>query len=216
MGAAWAVGLFWEPGTAATIALSVGAFVVLGALAGRVLDDAADSRGVRSRTRLLLVIEAVLLALFVAVSAFLVVRDAVQDDATVPGTPAQVTNVVDGDTIDVRIDGREYRVRYIGVDTPETVHPTRGVEPYGLEASRRNRELVEGRTVYLEKDVSESDRFDRLLRYVWLEDGRMVNAVLVAEGYAHVATFPPDVRHAEEFLELERAARAEGRGLWAD
>lgn len=127
---------------------------------------------------------------------------------------AVVVNVVDGDTIDVTVDGVEYRVRYIGIDTPETVHPTRGVEPYGKEASVRNVQLVEGKTVYLEKDVSETDQYGRLLRYVWLEDGSMVNETLVAEGYAQVATYPPDVRYTDRFTELQRVARAEGRGLW--
>lgn len=126
----------------------------------------------------------------------------------------QVVNVVDGDTIDVLIDGSKHRVRYIGIDTPETVHPTRGVEHYGKEASTRNRELVEGITVYLEKDVSETDRFDRLLRYVWLEDGTMVNEMLVAEGYAQVSTFPPDVKYAEQFLVAQSAAREARLGLW--
>jgi len=128
---------------------------------------------------------------------------------------AQVVNVVDGDTVDVRIAGRKLRVRYIGIDTPETVHPTRGEEPYGRVASDRNKELVSGQTVYLEKDVTETDRYGRLLRYVWLADGSMVNATLVAEGYAQVATYPPDVRYLNRFLELQREARAEGRGLWS-
>ena len=128
--------------------------------------------------------------------------------------PARVTRVIDGDTIEVDMDGRLYKVRYIGIDTPETVHPTRGVEPYGKEASERNRQLVEGKTVYLEKDVSETDRYKRLLRYVYVDDV-MVNAVLVQEGYAQVATYPPDVKYVDEFLELQREAREEGRGLWA-
>ena len=76
--------------------------------------------------------------------------------------------MIDGDTIEVDMNGSQYTVRYIGMDTPETVHPTRGVEPYGHEASKRNRELVEGKTVYLEKDISETDRYGRLLRYVYL------------------------------------------------
>jgi micrococcal nuclease len=83
---------------------------------------------------------------------------------------AQVTNVVDGDTIDVLIDGQEFRVRYIGVDTPETVHPTLGEQPYGSEASDYNKSLVENQTVFLEKDVSETDQYGRLLRYVWLDE----------------------------------------------
>jgi micrococcal nuclease len=127
---------------------------------------------------------------------------------------AQVTNVVDGDTINVLIDSQEYRVRYIGVDTPETVHPTLGEEPYGSEASEYNKTLVENQTVFLEKDVSETDQFGRLLRYVWLDNRRMVNALLVAEGYAQVTTFPPDVRHVDFFLELERVAREDELGLW--
>ena len=129
---------------------------------------------------------------------------------------AVVIKVVDGDTIDVSIDGQKYRVRYIGIDTPETVHPTRGVEPYGKEASARNKELVAGRTVSLEKDISETDRFGRLLRYVWLDESTMVNAVLVEEGYAQVSTYPPDVRHVDMFLNLQREARTEGRGLYGN
>ena len=128
--------------------------------------------------------------------------------------PARVVRVIDGDTIEVDLNGGLYNVRYIGIDTPETKHPTRGVEPYGLEAAERNRQLVEGKTVYLEKDVSEMDKYDRLLRYVYVDDV-MVNAVLVQEGYAQVSTYPPDVKYTEEFLKLQRQAREEGRGLWA-
>lgn len=133
----------------------------------------------------------------------------------VPGTPATVTRVVDGDTIIVALDGEERRVRYIGIDTPETVRPNWPVEPFGPAASAFNVELVEGKTVWLEKDVSETDQFDRLLRYVWLVDGRMVNAVLVEEGYALATTIPPDVRHAAELVRLQADARAHERGLWA-
>jgi micrococcal nuclease len=106
-------------------------------------------------------------------------------------------------------------VRYTGIDTPETVHPTRGIEPYGLETSAANRQLVAGKMVYLEKDVSEVDQYGRLLRYVWLEDGTMVNALLVAQGFAQVTTYPPDVWYAEEFLRLQRDAKAAGLGLWS-
>ena len=92
----------------------------------------------------------------------------------------------------------------------ETVHPTRGEEPYGREASARNRELVSGKTVRLEKDGSETDRYGRLLRYVWLDDNTMVNAVLVADGYAQVATYPPDVKYADRFIDLQREALEDG------
>jgi len=133
--------------------------------------------------------------------------------ATAGRTPAHVVRVIDGDTIAVLIDGAECTIRYIGINTPETVDPRKPVECYGREASQRNRELVEGQTVELEKDVSETDQYDRLLRYVWV-DGTMVNAILVGEGYAAVVTYPPDVKYQELFLDLEREAREAGRGLW--
>jgi micrococcal nuclease len=125
------------------------------------------------------------------------------------GDLATVTYIVDGDTIDVDIGGTTYRVRYIGMDTPE-----RG-DYFFSEATEANRALVEGQQVILVKDVSETDRFGRLLRYLYLQDGAFVNAELVRQGYAVIATFPPDVRHQELFLGLEREARAAGRGLWA-
>ena len=122
---------------------------------------------------------------------------------------ARCVNVVDGDTIDVVLEGQEYRVRYIGIDTPETPN-----ECYSQEAEARNRELVLGQTVCMEKDVSETDCYGRLLRYVHVGDW-FVNATLVREGYAFAATFPPDVAHAEDFLDLERQAREAGKGLWS-
>src|SRR3989344_5448521 len=106
------------------------------------------------------------------------------------GVLATVVSVVDGDTI--KIEGGEI-VRYIGVDTPETVDPRRPIECFGKEASGKNKQLVQGKVVELEKDVSERDRYGRLLRYIWIGD-TMVNEVLVREGFARVATFPPDVK----------------------
>lgn len=126
---------------------------------------------------------------------------------------AQVIKVVDGDTIDVLIDGAQYRVRYILVDTPETKHPERGVEPFGPEAFEANRALVEGKPVLLEKDVSETDRYGRLLRYVYVDE-LMVNEELLRLGLAQVATFPPDVKYVERFLQVQAEARAAGVGLW--
>jgi micrococcal nuclease len=104
-------------------------------------------------------------------------------------------------------------VRYIGVDTPETVDPRRPVGCFGREASERNRQLVEGKTVALEKDISETDDFGRLLRYIWA-DGEMVNATLVREGYAVASTYPPDVKYQELFRSLQRQAMDAGLGLW--
>jgi len=130
-----------------------------------------------------------------------------------PLQEAQVVNIVDGDTIDVLIEGGEYRIRYILMDTPET-HG--GTEPFGPEASAANAALVAGQTVWLEKDVSETDRYGRLLRYVYLADGRMVNEELLRQGLATVATFPPDVKYVERFLAVQAEARAGGVGLWAE
>ena len=125
-----------------------------------------------------------------------------------------MVRVIDGDTIEIEIAGQLFTVRYIGVDTPETKHPTLGVQPYGPEASERNRQLVESKTVYVERDVSDTDRFGRLLRYVYVDDV-MVNEVLVQEGYARVSTYPPDIRYVARFITLEREAIVAGRGLWS-
>lgn len=120
----------------------------------------------------------------------------------------RVERVIDGDTIIVE---GGWRVRYIGIDAPE-VYPE--AEYYGKEAWQANRELVEGRLVRLEKDVSETDRYGRLLRYVHV-DGVLVNAELLRGGYAHARSYPPDVKYQGSFGELERQAREAGRGLWA-
>ncbi len=118
---------------------------------------------------------------------------------------------VDGDTV-VLFSGE--RVRYIGVNTPELHHPQKPVEWYAREAKEFNRRLVEGKKVRLEFDVERRDRYRRLLAYVFLEDGTFVNAELVRQGYAQVMTYPPNVKHADLFLQLEREAREAKRGLW--
>lgn len=115
---------------------------------------------------------------------------------------ATLVRVIDGDTIAVRFDdGTTETVRYIGIDTPETVAPGRPVQAFGPEASARNKELLVGGEVFLERDISERDRFGRLLRYVYTlnADGALlfVNAALVRAGLATVSTFPPDVKSAE-------------------
>lgn len=130
----------------------------------------------------------------------------------------EVVRVVDGDTIVVAINGREERLRYIGIDTPESVQPNTPVECYGREASEENRRLVEGKRVELERDVSDRDRFDRLLRYVYVvEDGEriFVNQALVANGFAFASTFPPDVKYEVQLRTAQRSARDAGRGLWS-
>ncbi|MBA3533154.1 MAG: thermonuclease family protein [Ardenticatenales bacterium] len=121
---------------------------------------------------------------------------------------AEVLHVIDGDTIEVEIEGQQYRVRYISVDTPERD------EPFYEEATRANADLVEGKRVWMEKDVSDTDQYGRLLRFVYVGD-TMVNAELLRQGFAQVVTFPPDVSRVDSFLLLEREARTAGRGLWA-
>jgi micrococcal nuclease len=128
-------------------------------------------------------------------------------------TEARVTRIVDGDTIHVDIGGEVYKVRYIGINAPEMNHPEHGLEPFAPEATARNRDLVDGKAVRLEKDVSETDRYGRLLRYVWL-DGVMVNEVLVREGLARSVSYPPDIKHQPLLREAELEARASRRGLW--
>ncbi|PIQ71822.1 hypothetical protein COZ40_02420 [Candidatus Roizmanbacteria bacterium CG_4_10_14_3_um_filter_39_13] len=123
---------------------------------------------------------------------------------------AIVKRVVDGDTIELS-DGR--KVRYIGIDTPELHHPTKGVQCFGKEAMEKNKELVEGKTIKMKKDISETDRYKRLLRYIWVGD-IFVNEYLAREGYALQATFPPDVAHAELFRLAAEDARIKNKGLW--
>ncbi|MDP9487448.1 MAG: thermonuclease family protein [Actinomycetota bacterium] len=132
---------------------------------------------------------------------------------------ATVVGVSDGDTIRVEIASQPHTVRMILIDTPETRKPNSPVECFGPEATARTKALLpQGRTVYLEKDVSETDRYGRLLRYVWFEgeDGRarLANEVLVREGYTALYTYPPDVRYAERIRAAQEAAVAEAAGLW--
>lgn len=123
----------------------------------------------------------------------------------------RVVKVVDGDTI--KLENGEV-VRYIGIDTPETVHPSKPVQCFGKEASDKNKELVEGKLVKLEKDITDRDKYGRLLYYVWVGD-LFVNDYLVRQGYAYAYTYPPDVKYNEQFVQAQREARENNRGLWA-
>lgn len=122
-----------------------------------------------------------------------------------------VTRVVDGDTIEIE-DGE--KVRYIGVNTPESVDPRKVVQCFGKEASEYNKKLVEGKRVRLEPDVEDRDKYHRLLRYVWLGD-TMVNEKLMQDGYAQVMTIAPNVKYVERFKSAQTAAREAKRGLWS-
>lgn len=118
-----------------------------------------------------------------------------------------VTIVIDGDTV---VISTGEKIRYIGIDTPE-VFPE---EPFGQEATRANRELVLGKAVRLEKDVSETDNYDRLLRYVWVDD-TMVNVEMVRRGLAVAKSYPPDTKYQELLKAAEAEAKLAGRGMWA-
>lgn len=126
---------------------------------------------------------------------------------SVEGQRALVTHVIDGDTIDVLIDGDEYRVRYIGINTPERD------ESCYQDATNANAAFVRGQTVTLVRDVSETDRYGRLLRYVYV-GSTFVNAELVRQGYAENVEYPPDTANAAWFGRLAREARAANLGCW--
>jgi micrococcal nuclease len=124
---------------------------------------------------------------------------------------AGVLRIVDGDTIELT-SGQ--KVRYIGINTPESVDPRRPVQCFGKEAAEKNRILVESKTVRLEKDVSETDKYGRLLRYVYVGD-QMVNELLVREGFAQIDTYPPDIKYVDKFKQDQILARSEGKGMWS-
>ncbi len=132
---------------------------------------------------------------------------------TASGTNAVVTRVIDGDTIEVRHRGELLTVRLIGIDTPESVAPGEPVQCFALEASSYTTERLDGERVRLEFDVERIDPFERTLAYVWLGD-ELFNETLVREGYAFVATFPPNVRYVERFRAAQREARSADRGVW--
>lgn len=139
--------------------------------------------------------------------------DSLWEDEPRASASAVVTRVVDGDTIEVRLDGRTEDVRYIGVDTPETVKPGAPVDCFGPQASAFNHRLVEGRRVRLVFDVQLRDVYGRLLAYVYLGK-RFVSAELVRRGLARTLTIPPDDRFAGYLKRLEITASRAGRGLW--
>lgn len=123
----------------------------------------------------------------------------------------KVARVIDGDTIELE-NGE--RVRYIGIDTPETVDPRKPVQCFGKEASAKNKELVEGKTVRLQKDTTDRDKYNRLLRYVWVGD-KFINLELVRQGFAYSYSYPPDIKYQDQFLEAQREAEKNKNGLWA-
>ena len=157
------------------------------------------------RFNLLRIVLPLLLAMLACTYGFTPQTPTSDGNSSGSGEMAPVTHIVDGDTIDVLLNGQTVRIRYIGMNTPE--HD----EPCFREATNANAALVEGKTVRLVKDVSETDVYGRLLRYVYV-GSTFVNAALVQEGYAEVVSYPPDTAHFDEFKALEIAAHAANLG----
>lgn len=141
----------------------------------------------------------------------------------------EVTRVVDGDTIKINLNDEEYSIRMIGIDTPESVHPDQSKNTiYGQKASDYTKSKIEkGQTVYLQKDVSNTDKYGRLLRYVWLEipedtentdeiKNKMFNALVIESGYANAYPYEPDTKLKDLFSQLEQEAKEKNVGLWAE
>ena len=150
---------------------------------------------------------------FTGIAAILLLTVAVVELRPGHGQDATVTRVYDGDTIEALVSGRSEKIRYIGIDTPEMDDSRPAVLEMARDAARANRELVGGRTVRLELDVQERDRYGRLLAYVWLGDTR-VNEWLVREGYAAASSFPPNLRHQGRLDAAQRDAARADRRLW--
>lgn len=128
---------------------------------------------------------------------------------------ATVVRVVDGDTLEVELDTGSERVRLLGIDTPETVHPDKPVECFGPEASDRMKQMAPpGTELRLERDTELRDRYGRLLAYAYLPDGTFVNLSMVSDGYATTLNIDPNRAHRDELSAAQRDARQAGRGLW--
>lgn len=130
-------------------------------------------------------------------------------------TLTTVTRVVDGDTMQVSLNGAKETIRLLLVDTPETVHPEKSVQPFGPEASQFAKNMLTGKEVRLEMDVSERDKYGRLLCYLWIGD-RMFNEMLLEKGLARVAyIYPPNVKYVDQFQEIQKKAQQNGLGIWS-
>lgn len=169
-----------------------------------------DKKFFPSQTWLLLFVIGVLFVL----ATFFVEKDSITPKKSLQGEKDKqtfkVVKVIDGDTIKLS-DGRS--LRYIGIDTAEHPNSKSKSECFSRESFEENKELVEGKTIIMEKDVSETDLFARLLRYVYIDDV-FINDYLVRQGFAYASSYPPDVKYQEQFRNAEREARENNRGLW--
>jgi micrococcal nuclease len=129
-----------------------------------------------------------------------------------------VVKVVDGDTLSININGKTQTLRLIGIDTPETVHPSKPVECFGIEASNKAKEVLNYQSVRIEKDATQGDydKYNRLLAYVFLKDGTNFNQMMIKEGYAYEYTYSSVYKYQSEFKQAEGQAKTFKKGLWAD
>jgi len=129
-----------------------------------------------------------------------------------------VTKVIDGDTLMIKINNKEESVRLIGIDTPETVDPRKTVQCFGKEASQKMKELIENKMVKLEADLTQTDRdkYNRLLRYIYLEDGTLINKKLIEEGFGFEYTYQLPYKFQTEFKTAQKMAEENNLGMWAD
>lgn len=126
-----------------------------------------------------------------------------------------VVRVVDGDTFVIDYNGKNEKVRLIGIDTPESVHPNEEKNTeFGDMVSNYSKKMLTGKNVQIEFDVQQRDKYGRLLAYVYL-DGQMYNEVLLENGYAKLATYPPNVKYVDEFTKIQKRARENKMGMWA-
>lgn len=134
-----------------------------------------------------------------------------------PKVEGSVTKVVDGDTINVVVNGQIRTVRMIGIDTPEVVDPRKPVQCFGREASQQTHQLLDGKVVTMQADVTQgnTDKYYRLLRYVYLADGTFINLKLLQLGYAHEYTYNIPYQYQQQFQQAQAEASQKGLGLWA-
>ncbi|MBN8209437.1 thermonuclease family protein [Bacillus sp. NTK071] len=150
--------------------------------------------------------------LFIVLTACSATSSETVQDNTIPAT---VERVVDGDTLKVQVENREETIRLLLVDTPETKHPTKPVQPFGPEASQFAKDTLEGKEIGIELDVSERDKYGRLLAYVWVGD-TMFNEMLLEKGLARVAyIYQPNVKYVDQFQSIQREAQEKAIGIWS-
>lgn len=157
------------------------------------------------------------LAIATATVPPVVVSNSTNSTIPVSAIKVKVLRVVDGDTIHVLLNNKDVTIRMIGIDTPETVDPRKPVQCFGKEASNHARQLLDGTTVYLEQDTSQGDydKYNRLLSYIWMADGRLFNQVMIAEGYAFEYTYNLPYNYQTQFKSAQRNAQNQQIGLWS-